>query len=56
MKLLKKILLILVLFTAIFTAVSAKVNAESTNPIYLGIETFRSSGYGYIQGGKKFGK
>ena len=56
MKLLKKILLILVLFTAIFTAVSAKVNAESTNPIYLGIETFRSSGYGYIQGGKKVWK
>ena len=58
MKTIKKILLILtVMVISLITFSGAnKLNAEQTNPIYLGLVSLRSSGYGYEQGGKKVWK
>ena len=58
MKLLKRILILIiaVIISIITFSGVNKTNAESAGPIYLGLETFRSSGYGYRQGGKKVWK
>ena len=58
MKLLKRILILIIAFIISIITFSGvnKTNAESAGPIYLGLETFRSSGYGYRQGGKKVWK
>ena len=52
---LKKLLLgTIITALAMLTIIPANiVNAESAGPLYLGLTTFRSSGYGYKQGGKK---
>ena len=58
MMLLKRILILIiaVIISIITFSGVNKTNAESAGPIYLGLETFRSSGYGYRQGGKKVWK
>lgn len=58
MKKLKKLLLgTIITALAMLTIIPANiVNAESAGPLYLGLTTFRSSGYGYKQGGKKVWK
>ena len=58
MKTIKKILIILTVMVISLITFSGfnKLNAEPGGPIYLGLETFRSSGYGYRQGGKKVWK
>ena len=58
MKVIKKFLIILTIMLISVIAFSGanKTNAEPASPIYLGLETFRSSGYGYKQSGKKVWK
>ena len=58
MKTIKKFLIILTVMVISLITFSGfnKLNAEPGGPIYLGLETFRSSGYGYRQGGKKVWK
>ena len=58
MKTVKRFLITLIaIITALITfSAYSKTNAESTNPIYLGLVSLRSSGYGYTQGGKKVWK
>ena len=58
MMLLKRILILIiaVIISIITFSGVNKTNAEPAGPIYLGLETFRSSGYGYRQGGKKVWK
>ena len=58
MKTLKKFLVLIIAMIISILAFSGvnKTNAEPGGPIYLGLVSLRSSGYGYTQGGKKVWK
>ena len=48
--------IIITLITITMIGMFNTINAESSSPIYLGIVSLRSSGYGYKQGGKQVWK
>ncbi len=46
-KFMKSFVIIFSVMIGTILALTTYVKAESTNPIYLGLESLRSSGYGY---------
>lgn len=55
-KFMKSFVIIFSVMIGTILALTTYVKAESTNPIYLGLESLRSSGYGYQQSAKKVWK
>ena len=55
-KFFKSFVIIFSVMVGTILALTTSVKAESTNPIYLGLESLRSSGYGYQQSAKKVWK
>mgnify|MGYP004544119343 CR=1 FL=1 len=53
---LKSLIIIFIVMIGTILALTTAVKAESVNPIYLGLESLRSSGYGYQQSAKKVWK
>ena len=53
---LKSLVIIFIVMIGTILALTTAVKAESVNPIYLGLESLRSSGYGYQQSAKKVWK